>query len=155
GYLWIGTEKGLVRFDGLNFQLIQPSNAQASPIGPVLGLIADAEGNLWIRLRSPGMLRYRDGKFENALSTLERREPGVTSMCLGTNGAVMLSALVNGTLRYSGGKFVTLAPMSTLPNFLVISMAETPDGNIWLGTRDAGLFCLGAGRAYAITKGLP
>lgn len=155
GYLWIGTEKGLVRFDGLNFRLIQPSNTPSLPAGPVLGLIADAAGNLWVRLRSPGMLRYRDGKFEDVLASLERTEPGITALCRGINGEVLLSALVNGTLRYSEGRFVTLAPMSTLPNFLVISMAETPDGNIWLGTRDAGLFRLSGGQTYAITQGLP
>src|SRR6185295_1153258 len=27
GYLWIGTEKGLVRFDGLSFRLVQDSNS--------------------------------------------------------------------------------------------------------------------------------
>jgi signal transduction histidine kinase/ligand-binding sensor domain-containing protein len=156
GYLWIGTEKGLVRFDGLNFRLIHISTPSAGPIsGPVLGLVADSEGNLWIRLRSPGLLRYRDGKFENAVSGFERPESGVTAMCRGTDGKVLLSALINGALRYSDGKFITLAPMSTLPNFLVISMTETPDGNIWLGTRDAGLFRLSEGQASAITKALP
>jgi ligand-binding sensor domain-containing protein/signal transduction histidine kinase len=155
GYLWIGTEKGLARFDGLNFRLIQLPNSSPATAGPVLGLIADAQGNLWIRLRSPGMLRYRAGKFENVLAGLERPEPGVTAMCRGTNGKVLLSALINGTLSYSEGRFVTLAPMSTLPNFLVISMAETPDGNVWLGTRDAGLFLLSGSQTSAITKGLP
>lgn len=155
GYLWIGTEKGLVRFDGLNFRLIQHANTPSLPAGPVLGLAADAEGNLWIRLRSPSMLRYRAGKFENVLSNLERTEPGITAMVLGINGEVLFSALVNGTLRYSGGKLVTLAPMSELPNFLVISMAETPDGDIWMGTRDAGLFRLSEGRTSVITNGLP
>src|SRR5215472_8361923 len=50
GYLWIGIEKGLVRFDGLNFRLFQYSRASGAPMGPVLGLMTDAEGNLWIRL---------------------------------------------------------------------------------------------------------
>jgi signal transduction histidine kinase/ligand-binding sensor domain-containing protein len=165
GYLWIGTEKGLVRFDGLSFHLVNFSNptgrsnapgltAGPSP-GPVLGLITDAEGTLWIRLRSPGLMRYRDGKFENALPSFKRPESGVTAMSRGTNGKVLLSALINGVLRYGEGRYETLASMSTLPNFLVISMAETPDGNIWMGTRDAGLFRLSAGQVSAVTKGLP
>jgi signal transduction histidine kinase/ligand-binding sensor domain-containing protein len=155
GYLWIGAEKGLIRFDGLNFNLIQRANTPSPVTGPVLGLTADAEGNLWIRLRSPSILRYREGKFENVLPDLEYDERGVTAMCRGTNGEALFSALINGTLRYSGGKFVTLTPRADLPNFLVISMAETPDGIIWMGTRDAGLFRLNGGRASAITEGLP
>src|SRR6266853_6337667 len=48
GYLWIGTDKGLVRFDGLNFSLFQQAVPSSLPIGPVQALIADGEGNLWI-----------------------------------------------------------------------------------------------------------
>ncbi|MGH9844331.1 MAG: two-component regulator propeller domain-containing protein, partial [Blastocatellia bacterium] len=155
GYLWIGTEKGLVRFDGLNFLLIQHANTPSLPAGPVLGLTADAAGNLWIRQRSPSLLRYRDGKFEDVLPELEREEPGVTAMCRGNNGEVLFSVLVNGILRYSGGRFITLASLARLPNFLVISMAETPAGDIWMGTRDAGLFRLSGQKTSAITRGLP
>lgn len=40
GYLWIGTEKGLVQFDGLNFRLIQHADTPSLSAGPVLGLTA-------------------------------------------------------------------------------------------------------------------
>src|SRR3712207_2145766 len=39
-YLWIGAEKGLVRFDGLTFRLLEPKGAP--PDGPtVLGVVAE------------------------------------------------------------------------------------------------------------------
>src|SRR5262249_8323902 len=110
GYLWIGAQKGLVRFDGLNFRLINNENSTAFPAGPVLGLTVDSAGNLWVRLQGAGMLRYRNGKFEDVLSMFEERENGITAMCRGINGEVLLSGLVNGKARYSGGRFVTLAP---------------------------------------------
>lgn len=50
GYLWMGTQKGLVRFDGREFHLFSQSNSNGNLIGSVLGLIADSEGNLWVRL---------------------------------------------------------------------------------------------------------
>jgi len=65
GYLWIGTERGLVRFDGSNFILIQRPLPDSPTIGPVRGLVTDASGNLWIRLEGPRMLLYHDGKFED------------------------------------------------------------------------------------------
>ncbi len=155
GYLWMGTEKGLVRFDGWSFQLFQPASPPALPDGPVRGLLVDAEGNLWITLRNPSLVRYRAGTFENALTTLAQPEHGITAMTRDGNGAALFSTLGNGTLKYQDGKFVTLAPRSELPNFLVIALAETPDGGIWLGTRDAGLFRLTGGQISAIVQKLP
>jgi hypothetical protein len=56
---WIGTDKGLVRFDGLNFRLIQPSSSALFPGGPVLELATDGNEDLWVRLRGGGLLRYQ------------------------------------------------------------------------------------------------
>ena len=140
GYLWIGAEKGLVRFDGINFRLFHHANTPLVPVGPVRGLVTDSEGALWIHWGGPRLLRYSQGKFEDVSSTLEREEQAITAMGRGANGDVLLSALVNGTLRYSGGKFVRLADPLALPNFLVISLAESPNGKLWLGTRDLGLY---------------
>lgn len=153
GYLWIGAEKGLVRFDGLNFRMISYEDSTAFPVGPVLGLTTDSAGNLWVRLRGADLLRYRDGKFENVLSGFGQTEHGVTAMCRGINGDVLLSALANGKLRFSGGKFIPLAPGSTPLDFLVISMAEGADGTVWMGSRDAGLFSLSKGRLSHIKRG--
>src|SRR5262245_25939031 len=52
GYLWIGTEKGLTRFDGLTFHLFQQASPTTFSIGAVQSLMTDAEGNLWILLQN-------------------------------------------------------------------------------------------------------
>ena len=44
-----------------------------------------------------------------------------------------------GALAYRGGQFAAIAPSIAAESSFVISIAETPDGEIWLGTRDAGL----------------
>jgi len=53
GHLWIGAESGLVRFDGISFRLIDHANSPSLPPSPVLGLIVDPEGVLWVRMQSP------------------------------------------------------------------------------------------------------
>ncbi len=154
GYLWIGAEKGLVRFDGFRFHLFERSGSTTFPAGPVLALAVDGDGLLWVRFRGPRLLRYHDGKFQEVLSDLKAAETEVTAMCAGKNGDILFSGLLNGTVRYSKGRFVTLASVTELPK-LVISLAETSDGQIWLGTKDAGLYYLRDGRVSAITTGLP
>ena len=59
GYLWIGAEKGLVRFDGMTFTLLSPTVPGQSAIRTVLGLVADADGSLWVRVAGPTLLRYQ------------------------------------------------------------------------------------------------
>jgi ligand-binding sensor domain-containing protein len=147
GYLWIGTAKGLVRFDGFNFRLFQRSNATTAPMGPVLGLTADSENNLWVRLRGAGLLRYHEGKFEDAAPGFELSEVAVTAMSRGKDGEALFSGLANGILQYKGGRFLTLPSAAVIPNFLVISMVEMPDGRIFVGTRDRGLYQLSGGQA--------
>jgi ligand-binding sensor domain-containing protein/signal transduction histidine kinase len=155
GYIWIGAEKGLVRFDGINFHLFQHANTPAIPVGPIRNLVADSEGGLWIYLGGPRILRYANSKFEDVASLFPQSEPAFTAMGRGANGEVLISALVNGTLRYTNGKFVKLARSPDLPNFLVISLAESPDGKLWIGTRDLGLFYSIQGNISSIGKPLP
>jgi ligand-binding sensor domain-containing protein/signal transduction histidine kinase len=181
GYLWIGTEKGLVRFDGLVFRLLQQAAPSIFPIGPVQALLVDPEGNLWILLQSTKILRYHDGKFELGHDEVEF---GITSISRRRDGTVLFSSLALGTLEYTAGKFEALtsptAPVSSAedttietpdnlssrlswatgvvphriaePNSAVIAMAESSDGKIWLGTRDKGLFYLKDGQIVGTVK---
>ena len=154
GYLWIGTEKGLVRFDGLSFYLYQNAGSTIFPSGPVLGLAVDAEGSLWVRLQGPKILRYRQGKFQDVLADRKPAERGVLAMCVGRKGNILFSGLENGIVRLSKGSFLALSSREQQLG-LVISMAETADGVVWAGTRDEGLYTLIDGRAHAVSKGLP
>src|SRR5262245_3849401 len=62
GYLWIGTERGLVRFDGVAFQASSELDPVSSLNGNVLDLAADTEGGLLI-LGSRTVLRYTKRGF--------------------------------------------------------------------------------------------
>jgi ligand-binding sensor domain-containing protein/signal transduction histidine kinase len=183
GYLWIGTEKGLIRFDGLNFRLFQQAIPSSLPIGPVQALMGDSDGSLWILLKSTRILRYRDGKFEPGR---EEAEFGITSVLKRKDDTVLLSSLALGPLTYRAVKYEALSSPTepanataaaegtpdnlssrlswatgvathrlAAPYSPVISMAETSDGKVWLGTEDRGLFYLDRGRISAARKGLP
>jgi len=154
GYLWIGAEKGLVRFDGLSFRLLQGSDSATLPVGPIVGLLVDAEGNLWVRPQGQRLLRYRDGGFQDILENLKLAGADVTAMSTGRNGEILFSRFVNGTVRYSNGRLVPLASPADLPK-LVISLAETSDGRVWLGTRGEGVYYVSDGQVNSATRGLP
>ena len=155
GYLWIATEKGLVRFDGLNFVLIEHSESTAAPFGPVLGLALDANGSLWIRLQGPTlMVRDRSGAFRSVTPDSPQAESDITAMCTGNNGELLITGLTEGIFRDRNGKFVTDATRDELPRH-VISMIELADGVIWLGTREQGLYSLNGQRVSRMVGELP
>jgi signal transduction histidine kinase/ligand-binding sensor domain-containing protein len=153
GYLWIGTERGLVRFDGFNFTLIQRPLPDSRPIGPVRELVSDAEGYLWILLDGPHLLLYRDGRFEDAYARFGMQDVAFTAMSRDNMGGLLLSGLGHATLRYRGGKFETVAHVEEVPG-TVISVTETRDGRIWMGTRDDGLFRVDQGRISNVSREL-
>lgn len=150
GYLWMGTQKGLVRFDGREFHLFSQLNSNGNLIGPVLGLITDSEGNLWVRLQGPGLLRYRDGKFEDFTYNFEIPEVAVTQMCRSADGQAVFATIMNGTLAFNQAKLTAIAPPPHLPNFVVMSITPGPHGQYFLGTRDRGLFRIREGRVSAV-----
>jgi signal transduction histidine kinase/ligand-binding sensor domain-containing protein len=63
GYIWFGTQEGLVRFDGVGFTVFDSRNTDALRGNFIHGLFADSRGNLWIGA-SGGLLRYREGRFD-------------------------------------------------------------------------------------------
>jgi len=177
GYLWIGTDKGLVRFDGMNFQQFQLAHPDPIWIGPVRTLVVDASDNLWILLQNTLVFRYHNGDFELIRG---ETESGTTAMARGTSGAVLLSSLAEGTLTYTDNRFRSLSsaalPTDTAkvangeaadqratsfswfdrlaaPTSVAISMAQTEDGKIWLGTEHQGLFYLHEGRVSSASNG--
>jgi signal transduction histidine kinase/ligand-binding sensor domain-containing protein len=153
GYLWIGADKGLVRFDGLTFRLI-PGNAPGGQNQSVLGIVTEPGGGLWAQLRTTDLVRYDSTRFIDMPQSLAAIGPAVTALTRGIDGALILATVDHGIVRYRAGRLDTIAPRRSLPSSFVIAIAQMPDGDLWLGTRDSGLLRLHNGELQRV-KGLP
>ena len=86
GFVWLGTEVGLVRFDGNGFQVFDKNSSPALPGNDVRCLLAAKDGALWIGT-SDGLARWKDGAVTafgakeglpgNGIRALEETEDGV------------------------------------------------------------------------------
>lgn len=147
GYLWIGTAQGLVRFDGTRFVLVDRPIPGLPPWGPVRGLVADKQGNLWIRGDGRRLLRYRNGKFSDAFASAHHSPFTVTGMFPAPGVGVYLWA----TGRWGYNMFTNGIKAISDPNlspWIVLSLATSSDGKVWLGTSGNGLFQMESGNRY-------
>src|SRR5688572_32136660 len=62
GYVWIGTEEGLARFDGIKFTLFDKQNTPQLKSNYIRTLMVDRVGALWIGT-AEGLIHMVDGKF--------------------------------------------------------------------------------------------
>jgi ligand-binding sensor domain-containing protein/signal transduction histidine kinase len=155
GYLWIGAEKGLFRFDGRSFLDVQQEIPASSQVTHILGLTTDVSGDLWIRLLGTGVLHYHAGRFESVISDVATPSASATAMSRSNEGGILVSTLRHPVRHYNKGKVEILESKNLPSNLLILSLAQTSDGRIWMGTRDYGLFYLKNGEAVPVTEGLP
>lgn len=68
GYLWIGTENGLTRYDGVRFVTFDPANTPQFAHARVSALFTDVRGTLWINTYDGSLTSMRNGVFTHEWS---------------------------------------------------------------------------------------
>ncbi len=110
GFLWIGTDAGLVRFDGVSFRTYDGENTPQFRSDIVSGLEEDRAGSLWISTTA-GLVRERDGAF--ALFTVAQGLPSnAASATHVTAAGHLLAFTAAGVATLRGERFEVVAGTS-------------------------------------------
>lgn len=151
GFLWIGTQDGLNRYDGYEFRVFKHSTTNPDSLSSnfINALAEDAEGQLWVGSNGRGLDRYdpASGKFvhfNTANSNLG--DDFVNALFVDRDGVLWIGTGSGGLCRLvdsSTARFECYvndpADENSLSNNTVLAIAQDGVGNLWVGTLGGGL----------------
>jgi len=155
GYVWLGTEEGLVRFDGDRFEVFNHNTTPELPGRDIKALFEAQDGSLWIAMVG-GIARLKDGRFTGYSRANGLTNDWILAIATDRAGNVWLGTSGGGVLRFADGKSTAFTSRNGLPDNFVLAVRETRDGSIWIGT-NGGLTQLTGDRLTTFTTrdGLP
>jgi signal transduction histidine kinase/ligand-binding sensor domain-containing protein/DNA-binding response OmpR family regulator len=137
GYLWIGTQEGLARFDGARFVVFDRNNEPALASNQILVLHADRAGRLWIGTQD-GLTVLQNGQFKsyNAVAGLAHVriqtiiEDSEHRLWVGTD---------KGLVEVDHGSGRVFGTSDGLRDANIRALLEDRSGMIWVATATGGL----------------
>lgn len=135
GYLWLGTWEGIVRYDGLEFQVFDRGNTPALRDNGVRSLRVAADGALVIGTARGGVVVKRGNRWKTFRSSDGLAEDGVMDALIDRRGRLWVASDSHGITRVENGRLTTLDVRSgALPSDILYSLAEDVDGSLWAAT---------------------
>jgi len=139
GYLWLGTQEGLARFDGLHFKVYDKKNVEQLSNSWIRALCRDRVGNLWIGTDGGGLtcLKPVDKNGETFITYTKKQ--GLSNERIKTiyedrQGSLWIGTDGGGLNRWKNGKFTAYTTQQGLSGDVVISIREDREGGLWIGT---------------------
>jgi len=148
GFLWVGTQNGLARWDGYHFRSYKadPERAGTLPDNFIRRLYTDNRGRLWIATNSGGLARY--DRERDRFVTYAASADGLSSTSLrdivddGSGGVWVATDSGLDHLRGESAEFEHYrhndSDPTSLPDNRVRALFRDRDGGLWVGTA-AGL----------------
>jgi ligand-binding sensor domain-containing protein len=162
GYMWFATDDGLNRYDGYQFKIFRhdPDNPNTLSDIAVGALLEDStRGKLWIGTENSGLSYYdhQTGNFSNYLLVNDNQDGFhdpvmISALAIDYHGRIWAGSSLNKLYRYDpdNNEVMNIAlpyPDSVedpvrLAEDYVTDITVDPDGRVWVGSVNAGLFLI-------------
>jgi signal transduction histidine kinase/ligand-binding sensor domain-containing protein len=158
GYLWIGTQGGLVHYNGIDFVTHDRSNTPAF-LGPHgIRSLLHAQGDLWVGSSGSGLLRGSGMDLDRVDLGEDLDYATISALAEHPDGSIWGATFGLGVfvIPPSGGETIRLTTEQGLPGDYATALHIETSGVVWIGTK-AGLARVNAGEltSWDIDDGLP
>ncbi|MBD3182004.1 PAS domain S-box protein [Candidatus Poribacteria bacterium] len=156
GYIWLGTDNGIYRYDGKEFVLYKTSDGLVN--NSVYALCEDSKGSLWIGTRQ-GLSCFDGRNFVNYTPENGLTFDFVNSICEDHEGKLWLgirSKRNPGISCYDGEKFYSYTISDGIGSHAIHKIYRDKKNNLWFGTEDKGIYRFDGYRFanYSLDEGL-
>jgi len=138
GYLWLGTQFGLFRFDGSHFENFRSNFGDQLMSTSVSALMPDANGGLWVGYLYGGFSFIKSGKVINFVDSVAPTQT-VLGFAQDRNGIVW-SATGDGLWRFDGSAWAPITGEWNAPAGIIYQVGFDREGILWAlrGWSDVG-----------------
>lgn len=136
GFLWVGTEEGIARFDGTTFVVFDRKNTPGLPHNLTYSLLGGRDGSLWVGTAA-GLARFVEGSARPFGARDKVPEKAIRCLLEDRDGAVWAGTWGGGLVRLEGDVatvFTTFTTRDGLGSDEISSLHEDPDGTLWVAT---------------------
>jgi signal transduction histidine kinase/ligand-binding sensor domain-containing protein len=143
GYLWVGNDAGVSRFDGVRF--VSFGLPEGFQTGPVQTLLGDSQGALWIGSLGQGLGRWQNGHSRTFTTADGLPSDSVNVLAEDGQGRIWVGTEA-GLAVWEHGHLGVLAAAAELAGKPITALFSERNGTMWIGARGAGLFSLRDGK---------
>ncbi|MBI5443692.1 MAG: hypothetical protein HY900_21090 [Deltaproteobacteria bacterium] len=133
GYVWIGTQEGLARFDGVRFVVFDRSNTPELRHNRILSLLEDRRGCLWIGTEGGGLTVLQEGRFQTFGRSDGLAADIVRSLAEDLEGTLWIGTDA-GLQSRDESSFKAWGTADGVPAGAIRALAVDPAGKLWAGT---------------------
>lgn len=139
GYIWTGTEQGLILYNGISYKLFQEKDGLTSNI--ISALTISSDSSIWIGHSNGKITVYKDQIFSSFSKKDTSDNTAINNILCDKNQNVWIATNGSGVYKFNGKDITKYNSENGLGDDYVYTLFEDGSGKIWMGT-DAGITIL-------------